>query len=112
MLILSGDTAKKNNFNPIKTSGGVQRPRWKILNTNFLFQIKNLGKETDVSAHSERAKFKNSLSTLHQIKGESRILSALYFYLLSTPTQLFWIQNRYVLQEFSFASLQIHVVEG
>ena len=47
-----------------------------------------------------------------QIKGESRILCALYFYLLSTPTQLFWIQNRYVLQEFSFASLQIHVVEG
>ena len=56
--------------------------------------------------------FKTSISALHQIKGESRILCALYFYLLSTPTQLLWVQNRYVLQEFSFASLQIHVVEG
>jgi hypothetical protein len=94
MLILSGDSAKKNNFNPIKTSGGVQRPRWKILNTNFLFQIKNLGKETDVSAHSERAKFKNSLSTLQQIKGESiKFMRVLFFY-FSTPKPLNTIQVR------------------
>jgi hypothetical protein len=57
---------------------------------------KNLGKETDVPANSERVRLQNSLSTLHQIKGESEILCALYFYLLSTPTQLLWIQNRYV----------------
>jgi hypothetical protein len=60
MSILSGNPAKKKTFffNPIKNSGGAQRPRWKILNTNFLFQIKNLGKETDVSANSGRVKFK------------------------------------------------------
>jgi hypothetical protein len=112
MSILSGNPAKKNIFNPIKNSGGAQRPQWKILNTNFLFQTKNLGKETDVPANSERVRLQNSLSTLHQIKGESEILCALYFYLSSTPTQLFWIQNRYALQEFSFASLQLHVVES
>ncbi len=58
MLILSGNPAKKNIFNPIKTSGGVQRPRWKILNTKFSFSDQNLGKETDVSANSGRVKFK------------------------------------------------------
>jgi hypothetical protein len=112
MSILSGNPAKKNIFNPIENSGGAQRPQWKILNTNLLFQTKNLGKETDVPANSERVRLQNSLSTLHQIKGESEILCALYFYLSSTPTQLFWIQNRYALQEFSFASLQLHVVES
>jgi hypothetical protein len=86
MSILSGNPAKKNIFNPIKNSGGAQRPQWKILNTNFLFQTKNLGKETDVPANSERVRLQNSLSTLHQIKGESEILCALYFYLSSTPT--------------------------
>ena len=57
MSILSGNPAKKKNiFNPIKNSGGAQRPRWKILNTNFLFQIINPGKETDAPANSERVK--------------------------------------------------------
>jgi hypothetical protein len=79
MSILSGNPAKKNIFNPIKNSGGAQRPQWKILNTNLLFQTKNLGKETDVPANSERVRLQNSLSTLHQIKGESEILCALYF---------------------------------
>ena len=41
MSILSGNPAKKTFFNPIKNSGGAQRPQRKILNTNFLFQIKN-----------------------------------------------------------------------
>ena len=81
MLILSGNPEKKKKtiFNPIKNSGGAQRPQWKILNPNFLFQTKNLGKETDVPANSERVRLQNSLSTLHQIKGESEILCALYF---------------------------------
>jgi hypothetical protein len=62
MSILSGNPAKKKPlFNPIKNSGGAQRPRRKILNINFLFQIKNLGKETDAPANSERVRLQKQL---------------------------------------------------
>jgi hypothetical protein len=62
MSILSGNPAKKKTFfNPIKNSGGAQRPQRKILNTNFLFQIKNLGKETDAPANSGRVRLQKQL---------------------------------------------------
>ncbi len=61
MSILSGNPAKKNIFNPIKNSEGAQRPRRKILNINFLFQIKNLEKETDAPANSERVRLQKQL---------------------------------------------------
>ncbi len=103
MSILSGNPAKKTFFNPIKNSGGVQRPRWKILNTNFLFQTKQLGKETDAPANSGRVK-------IQRIARESKIISALYFYLSSTPAQLLWIQtgtSEWILS----GRLQLHIIK-
>jgi len=61
MSILSGNPAKKNIFNPIKNSGGAQRPQWKILNTNLLFQTKNLEKETDAPANSGHVRLQKQL---------------------------------------------------
>ena len=56
------------------------------------------------------AKLKHNNSTFPRIKGESiKIMRVLFFY-FSTPNPL--DRYRYVLQEFSFASLQLHVVKS
>ena len=72
----------------------------------FSFSDQNLGKETDVSANSGRVKFKNSLSTLHQIKGESRIIKCALFLSVkhASPTSLDTkqvLQNEFSLVDYS-----------